>query len=166
MLAAAVTRARRGLTIVSCFRPEDLDGERMPPGVLALRRLLADAEARVDQPFEDDERDAMLLDLAQRLRAMGMTVALGYHGKLPLAASFGSRAITVETDGALATRSLRTGLRVRPEMLKRLGWHYLRVHSFDLFSDPDAVAARIAIALGAREPSPLTNTLPVVEVAR
>jgi hypothetical protein len=108
----------------------------------------------------------MLVDLAQRLRALGMTVALGYHGKLALVASYGSRAITVETDGALAGRSLRTGLRVRPELLKRLGWHYLRVHSFDLFSDPDAVAARIAIALGAREPSPLTNTLPVVEVAR
>jgi hypothetical protein len=165
LLAAAVTRARRGLTIVSCFRPDDLDGERMPTGVLALQRLLGDAEARVGQPVVDDQQDAMLVDLAQRLRAIGMTVALGYHGKLALVASYGSRAITVESDGALAARTLRTGLRVRPEMLKRLGWHYLRVHSFDLFSDPDAVAQRIAIALGARDPSPLTNTIPVVEVS-
>ena len=49
-------------------------------------------------------------------------------------------------------------------MLKRLGWHYLRVHSFDLFSDPDAVASRIAIALGAKEPTPLTTTVPIIEV--
>jgi hypothetical protein len=38
------------------------------------------------------------------------------------------------------------------------------VHSFDLFSDPDAIASRIAIALGAKEPTPLTTTIPIVEV--
>ncbi|MDQ1513311.1 MAG: hypothetical protein QOC59_1153, partial [Microbacteriaceae bacterium] len=164
LLAAAVTRARRSLAIVSCFRPEDLDGERMPQGVLALRRLLGDAEARVAEKVVDDDRDAMLVDLAKRLRALGMRTALGYHGKLGLVASFGSRAMTVETDATMGGSSLRQSLRLKPEMLKRLGWHYLRVHSFDLFSDPDAVAQRIAIALGAREPSPLTNTIPIVEV--
>lgn len=164
LLAAAVTRARRSLAIVSCFRPEDLDAERMQPGLLALRRLLADAEARVAEDPTDDDRDAMLVDLARRLRTLGMRAGLGYHGKLGLVASYGSRAITVETDPTLAHASLRTSLRLRPELLKRLGWHYLRVHSFDLFADPDAVAQRIAIALGAREPSPLTNTIPVIEV--
>jgi hypothetical protein len=164
LLAAAVTRARRSLAIVSCFRPEDLEAERMPRGVLALQRLLADAEARVAEDPLDDDRDAMLVDLARRLRALGMKASLGYHGKLPLVASFGARAMTVETDSTIGTVSLRESLRLRPETLKRLGWHYLRVHSFDLFSDPDAVAQRIAIALGAREPSPLTNTIPVVEV--
>ncbi|MGN6742072.1 MAG: AAA family ATPase, partial [Amnibacterium sp.] len=126
--------------------------------------LLADAEARVADDPLDDDRDAMLVDLARRLRAHGMKASLGYHGKLPLVASYGARAMTVETDSTLGRSSLRQSLRLRPEMLKRLGWHYLRVHSFDLFSDPDAVAQRIAIALGAREPSPLTNTVPVVEV--
>ncbi len=165
LLAAAVTRARRSLAIVSCFRPDDLDAERMPPGVLALRRLLSDAEARVGEDSIDDDRDAMLVDLARRLRSLGMKAALGYHGKLGLVASFGPRAITVETDPALAAGTLRGSLRLRPDMLKRLGWHYLRVHSFDLFSDPDAVAARIGIALGAREPSPLTTTIPIIPVA-
>ena len=164
LLAAAVTRARRSLAIVSCFRPEDLEGERMPEGVLALRRLLSDAEARVADRVVDDDRDSMLVDLGRRLRALGMRTALGYHGKLGLVASFGSRAMTVETDATMGSSSLRQSLRLKPEMLKRLGWHYLRVHSFDLFSDPDAVAQRIAIALGAREPSPLTNTIPIVEV--
>ena len=165
LLAAAVSRARRSLAIVSCFRPADLDADRMPPGVLALRRLLADAEGRIGDDPIDDDRDAMLVDLARRLRGLGMRCALGYHGKLGLVAAHGARAITVETDSSLTGTSLRQGLRLRPETLKRLGWHYLRVHSFDLFSDPDAVAQRIAIALGVREPSPLTNTIAVVEVS-
>ena len=42
--------------------------------------------------------------------------------------------------------SLRESLRLRPDVLRRLGWHYLRVHSFELFADPDAVAGRIADA--------------------
>ena len=37
LLAVAMTRARRSLAIVSCFRPEDLEDERMPHGVAALR---------------------------------------------------------------------------------------------------------------------------------
>jgi hypothetical protein len=164
LLAAAVTRARRSLAIVSCFRPDDLDAERMPPGVLALRRLLEDAEARGSAEALDDDRDAMLVDLARRLRGQGVIASVGYHGKLGLVASFGSRALVVETDAALSTGTLRGSLRLRPDLLKRLGWHYLRVHSFDLFADPDQVAKRVAIALGAREPSPLTNSIPIVEV--
>ena len=121
LLAAAVTRARRSLAIVSCFRPDDLDGDRMPAGVLALRRLLADAEGRIADDAIDDDRDAMLVDLARRLRALGMQASLGYHGKLGLVAAHGARAITVETDAALQGASLRQWLRLRPEMLKRLG---------------------------------------------
>jgi hypothetical protein len=33
--------------------------------------------------------------------------------------------------------------------LRRLGWHYVRVHSFELFGNPEAVAARIAKLIGA-----------------
>ena len=33
-------------------------------------------------------------------------------------------------------------------MLRRLGWHYIRVHSFDLFANPDAVVERVAKVLG------------------
>ncbi|WP_375389499.1 DEAD/DEAH box helicase, partial [uncultured Amnibacterium sp.] len=93
LLAAAVTRARRSLAIVSCFRPDDLEGDRMPSGVLALRRLLADAEGRIADDAMDDDRDAMLVDLARRLRTLGMRAALGYHGKLGLVAAHGARAI-------------------------------------------------------------------------
>ena len=54
--------------------------------------------------------------------------------------------MVVETDDALAGLSLRESLRLRPDVLRRLGWHYLRVHSFELFGNPDAVAARVAHA--------------------
>ena len=48
-------------------------------------------------------------------------------------------------------------------MLRRLGWHYLRVHAFELFSDPDAVANRVASLLGVAEAPHLpTQPIPVV----
>ena len=82
----------------------------------------------------------MLVDLARRLeRARTARCALGHRGKLALVASHRrhvpsrSRRMRSSTSG-----SLRESLRLRPEVLRRLGWHYLRVHSFELFSDPDA----------------------------
>jgi hypothetical protein len=33
-------------------------------------------------------------------------------------------------------------------VLRRLGWHYHLVHSFDLFADPERVALRVAGILG------------------
>ena len=91
----------------------------------------------------------MLIDLAERLRVRGVTVELGHREKLALAASFRGKALVVETDAVVGTMSLRESLRLRPDVLRRLGWHYLRVHGFELFSDPDAVATRIAGLLGA-----------------
>jgi hypothetical protein len=90
----------------------------------------------------------MLVDLGGRLEKLGLTVRLGHRGKLALAASYGTRAIVVETDAVVNRASLRESLRLRPEVLRRLGWHYLRVHSFELFSNPDAVAARVAAIAG------------------
>ena len=56
--------------------------------------------------------------------------------------------VTIETDTTLSRTSLRESLRARPETLRRLGWHYVRVHAFQLFTDPDAVASRVAEVLG------------------
>ena len=36
----------------------------------------------------------------------------------------------------------------RPSVLRRLGWHFHRVHSFDLFADPERVALRVASIVG------------------
>jgi very-short-patch-repair endonuclease len=50
-------------------------------------------------------------------------------------------------------------------MMRRLGWHYLRVHSFELFSDPDAVADRIVVMLGASK-APATEPISIVPAPR
>ncbi|MET0589585.1 MAG: DUF4011 domain-containing protein [Naasia sp.] len=162
LLASAVTRARRSLVVVSCFRPEDITGERIAHGVLALGDILAEAEARIAEDPLPDDSDAMLVDLARRLEALGLDTALGYRGRLALVASYHGKAIAIETDGVVGGMSLRESLRLRPEMLKRLGWHYLRVHSFELFADPESVARKIAIALGAVHLAPKTEAIPVI----
>ncbi|THG30138.1 ATP-binding protein [Naasia lichenicola] len=164
LLASAVTRARRSLVVLSCFRPGDISADRMSHGVLALGELLEDAEERIaEHPSDIEHADAMLVDLSRRLDALGLTTALNYRGTLGLVASYEGRAIAIETDATVAELSLRESLRLRPEMLKRLGWHYLRVHSFELFADPESVALKIAVALGARHLEPHTQAIPVID---
>jgi hypothetical protein len=161
LLAVAMTRARRSMVIVTSFEPEDLDDGRMKHGAVALAEILAEVGARqIEQPVPDDS-EPMLVDLAQRLEARGLNVALGHRGKLGLVASRGGMCLTIETDAVLNRGTLRESLRLRPELLRRLGWHYLRVHAFDLFSDPDAVAARVATMLGA-DAAPITEPITIV----
>ena len=107
-----------------------------------------------------DDSDPMLVDLARRLENRGLRVALGHRGKLGLVTSFWGKCLTIETDMVLHDMSLRESLRLRPDLLRRLGWHYLRVHAFELFSDPDAVADRVVDLLGARK-DPATG--PIVQ---
>jgi hypothetical protein len=90
----------------------------------------------------------MLVDLAQRLEKRGVRVSLNHAHQIALAASYKGKAVAVETDAVLAQGSLRESLRLRPELLRRLGWHYIRIHAFELFADPEAVATRIAALIG------------------
>lgn len=165
LLAVAMTRARRAMVIVSCFTAEDLDEERMEHGALALAELLSDVAARTRIENVPDDSDPLLVDLARRLEARGLRVALGHRGKLGLVTSHGGMCLTIETDTALQT-SLRESLRLRPSLLRRLGWHYMRVHAFELFSNPDAVADSVVAMLGATPPpsvapAPATPTEPI-----
>jgi hypothetical protein len=149
LLAVAMTRARRSMAIVSCFEPEDIDDSRMKHGAIALAEILDEIGARAAEIPLPDDSDPMLVDLARRLEARGLHVALGHRGKLGLVASHGGMCAAIETDPFLLRSSLRESLRMRPELLRRLGWHYLRIHLFELFSDPDAVATKIVKFLGA-----------------
>lgn len=167
LLAVALTRPRRSLDIVSCFSPADIDDSRMPQGVIALAHVLAEVEA-IDTSLPDapETSEPLLVDLARRLERRGLTVRLGYRGALPLVASFAGKAVVVETDQIVTRGSLRESLRLRPEVLRRLGWHYLRVHSFELFADPEAIAARVARLIGGTELAEATTdstpTAPIV----
>ncbi|MDX2026637.1 MAG: AAA family ATPase, partial [Microcella sp.] len=160
LLAVAMTRARRYVRIVSCIRPSDLDDDRLSHGARALADLFDDIEARRTAVEVPDDSDPMLIDLARRLEARGMKVALGHRGKLPLVASRGGYCVAVETDAALAHLSLRESLRLRPDLLRRLGWHYARVHVFELFSDPEAVADRIYALVGGAPSAPASSSAP------
>ena len=148
LLAVAMTRARRAMTIVSCFKPEDLDTARIKHGVVELAELLAFEHPAPAPASLPAERDPMLGELADRLEDLGLTVAVDYRGAIPIAAAYGERAIAIDLDLGDGGDSLRDSLRLRPAVLRRLGWHYHRVQSFDLFSDPDEVARRIARILG------------------
>ncbi|BDZ55736.1 hypothetical protein GCM10025870_28090 [Agromyces marinus] len=154
LLAVAMTRARRSMDIVSAFRPEDIDESRQRHGVIALASVLSHTEEAKDVLRDRGRADPMLMDLASRLERRGIRVSVGHRGTLSLAAAHAGRAVVVETDAALADQSLRESLRLRPDVLRRLGWHYLRVHSFELFSDPESVAERVASLLGKASGAP------------
>ncbi|MGR0319046.1 AAA family ATPase [Agromyces sp. ZXT2-3] len=152
LLAVAMTRARRSMDIVTAFRPEDIDADRQRHGVVALASVLSHTEEQKDGLRDRGRGDPMLVDLATRLERRGIRVSVGHRDTLSLAAAHAGRAVVVETDQALVGQSLRESLRLRPDVLRRLGWHYLRVHSFELFGDPEAVAERVASVLGRGTP--------------
>ena len=148
LLASALTSARRACRVVTSVGVDDLDPARISPGMVAFRDVLEDI-ARIAPPADrDGDGDPMIIDLAERLAARGVTTRLGYRGELPLVASYAGRAAAIETDTELLAASLRESLRTRPELQRRLGWHYVRVHAFELFQAPDAIATRIAELLG------------------
>ena len=149
------------MVIVTCFEADDIDENRMQYGAIALAEILTDVGARNSIEAIPDDSEPMLVDLARRLASRGLRVALGHRGKLGLVASHRGMCLTIETDTVLHETSLRESLRLRPEMLRRLGWHYLRVHAFELFSEPDAVADRIVAMLGL-DTAPITEPISVI----
>lgn len=113
-------------------------------GSVALRRIGADAEV-VPVPFVID-------DLARRLRAEGLVVHTGYgHSRMRVDLVIenprkpGRMLLAVESDGAhyAAMNSVRERDRLRPQVLRRLGWEHDRVWTVDLFRDPARDTARI-----------------------
>jgi hypothetical protein len=147
LIAVAMTRARRAMTIVSCFKPDHLS--RVKHGIAELAEVLSTEQPDPLPPELPAEQDAMMVELSERLTRMGLVVTLGFGGgHIPLAASYGDKAIAVDIDFSGDDEDLRHTLRLRPAVLRRLGWHYHRVQSFDLFADPEQVALRIARIIG------------------
>lgn len=143
---------------------------RAAPGGAAGSDAPAGAEAQTDadepaaaRPEPEAERapreletDALVQDLADRLRRLGLLVerdfglsadrielALG-HPDMP-----GRLLLAVDTDGAhyVDTPSQRERDRLRAERLEAAGWATERVWSWALFIDPDGEAERIRRAL-------------------
>lgn len=158
LLTVGMTRARRSMVIVSCIRPSGFDEGRLEHGAATLMSILGNLAARGRDARLEDLADPLTLALARELRRLGASVDVDYRGLLPLVAQHDGRAVVIESDPETHGGSLRESLRLRPQVLRRLGWHYVRVHSFDLYSDPAAVARRIATVLGIEEDAVRADT--------
>ncbi|WP_370655346.1 AAA family ATPase [Microbacterium terrisoli] len=154
LLTVGMTRARRSMVIVSCIRPSAFDEGRLQYGAATLMNVLGGIAARAREARLEDLADPLTRALARELRRLGVSVDVHYRGLLPLVAQYGGKAVAVESDPEAGTGSLRESLRLRPQVLRRLGWHYVRVHSFDLYSEPSEVAQRIAGILGVSPETP------------
>ena len=146
-LANLLVSARKSLTVVSCFEAKDLPVDKLQNGAALLSELLQVAGG-ASSAAADLERDPMLIDLAVRLQKLGIRVSGSFAKRLPLVASFAKTALVVEPDWSLHGETWSEKLRLRPALLEAMGWKYFRVHSFELFADPQAVAERIADAMG------------------
>ncbi|WP_247630891.1 AAA family ATPase [Microbacterium croceum] len=154
LLTVGMTRARRSMVIVSSIRPSSFDDGRLEHGAATLMSILGGLAARGRDARLEDLADPLTLALARELRRLGASVDVDYRGRLPLVAQHQGKAVVIESDPESRGESLRETLRLRPHVLRRLGWHYVRVHAFDLYSDPVTVATRIAAVLGISDSAP------------
>lgn len=152
LLTVAMTRARRSMVIVSCIRPQAIEAERLTHGAALLMEMLTGVEdrevaERARQATSPLPTDPLSRHLVEHLRELGVQVDVDYRG-LPLVARHGGTAVVIDVDPVEPGSSLREALRLRPQLLRRLGWHYARVHAFDLYADPQSVALRVASIVG------------------
>jgi hypothetical protein len=154
-LANLLVSARKHITVVSSLNSLSI-------GILAPNHeVLSDLLAEISKPKEisvDHEVNPMINDLAIRLTRLGVTTRTNFSTRFKLIASVGTRAAVVEPDWGLLGYNVSERHRLRPMLIRAMGWEYIRVPSFELFADPEAVAQRIAISLGielAKKPQPL-----------
>jgi len=162
-LANMLVSARYRMTIVSCFSAYDLPDLKADGATEYLETLLRPI---YNEQVETDsfDSDPMLADLARRLKRFGIRVVEGVGERIPLVASFGNQNLIVEPDWSNTDLNLTERIRIRPTLLRNLGWGYQRVYSFEVFSDPQAVAERIAVRLGVEITPTMLNTSPVGRV--
>ena len=155
-LANLLVSARKQITVISCFTADEMPTDRLNNGAALLKDLLMAADA---EPVAiDAEPDPMLLDLSLRLKKLGARVDTGYSSALPLIVSYAKQVAVIEPDWAIPGANRTEKFRIRPGLLQALGWQYIRVYSFELFADPQALAVRIAESLGmqvSKRPLPL-----------
>ncbi|OKL54755.1 hypothetical protein BSZ39_02410 [Bowdeniella nasicola] len=160
LLIDALDAVRHELVVVSCFAARDLDRDRLrSAGGELLYDLLAHIDSEnVTSPsvageLEDTAPDRLLVDLADRLWRLGLTVVprYGVPGgvRIPLAIGHphlpGELLLAVVTDDEAYVRepSVRVRERHRIERLRERGWTVYQAFSTSVFMDPQAEAERI-----------------------
>ncbi len=144
-LANALVSARKQVTLVSCLGEKELTDSGLEHGGEFLHELFAEPKSIVDGIAN---ADPMLDDLGIRLKKLGARVQRGLTAELPLVAAYSKEAAVVETDWSLLGENWSERLRLRPGLLRAMGWQYLRAYSFELFSEPDEIARRISAEIG------------------
>jgi hypothetical protein len=139
-----IVAARKRLTVVSAYNFEDF-AQSLPENQRWLKDLIAPSFL---SDIKAGEPDPLLRDLSLRLEKLGLKVQLNFAGRIGLAVSHGAKAAVVDADWSLVGQSWDEKLRIRPGLLRAMGWHYLRVHALELFARPQDVANRIAMDLG------------------
>ena len=139
-----IVSARERMTVVSAYNFEDF-ASSLPENQRWLKDLIAPSFLSDIRPGDPDP---LLFDLSKRLEKLGMSVQLNFAGRVGLAVSYGNKAAVVDADWSLVGESWDEKLRLRPGLLRAMGWHYLRVHALELFARPQDVANRIATELG------------------
>ena len=170
--ALAMTRARRSLHVLTCFRPEDLDHTRLSYGAVDFYELLnreiagnTDLGTPASRAAASEQAlgaDPLVADLGDRLRARGARVWHQYDGVIDVVAAADPLStmgqddaeipwpVAIESDGTeqYRTMSVRERSRLRPQLLERMGWRYMPLWTIEVFTDPSACADRIAGYLG------------------
>lgn len=153
-LVAAISCARRRLTVVSSVRSADLETSAVSDGTRLLREYLVHVESgRLDQA--PVFLDAFQVDVRARIRNVGIPVTAAYGRstkRIEFACAHPSdntvMILAVESDGS-AYRDLptvRDRERLRPMQLERRGWRYHRIWSTDWLADPEKELAKVQAA--------------------
>jgi hypothetical protein len=145
-MANLLVSARQEITVVSCFDADAMPDDRLSNGALILKDLLQSTSNRRENMPQVS--DPMLGDLSIRLKKLGARVDDAFSKEIPLVVSYAKTSAVIEPDWSIPGQSRTEKFRIRPGLLTSMGWKYVRVYSFELFSDPQAVANRIAEQLG------------------
>lgn len=158
LLVDVLEAVRGSLVVTSCLTPQDLDPRRLrAPGSRLLQELLAfaakDGRSPGTVPDREGTPDPLLVDLADRLWRMGLTVLADYGPpegvRIPLVVGHPTLpekygiAVLTDTEDYVATASLRVRDRHWVERLERRGWDVVMLTSLEVFLDPDAAARRV-----------------------
>ncbi|MFJ2620665.1 DNA helicase [Glutamicibacter sp. NPDC087344] len=178
LFVAAVTRSRTRLTLVSSLQPDQLEASRLHHGAGAFFDLFTRVQAGDSSvaTWAHPRFDALVSDLARRLRERGAIVSEDYRGVLDLAAHAFDvdgqeiRPLAVVYDGTehYAGLTVRERSRLRPDFFENHGWRYVPLWTIDVFTDPSSVTDRLARYLQlkpASAPSPVERSRASVAVA-
>ena len=163
MLLDALAVPDRHLDIVSAFSSSDMDDERLhQAGPKMLKTVLGWAEGLQDEDNEPVRPKTMVSgsnvlfdDLASRIRARGLNVAVEYGfedgARIPLVVGLQGKpfALAVLTDDAqfMKLQSTRERHRTLLQNIESLGWSVMTVWSVGAFVNPDREVDRIVSCL-------------------